>query len=199
MYYQVTSLVSVTCITFLCNSKIDPVVYSFRDINYLFRCAVRRPTSSACHTWWTDNCSNSIAISTQLLDWKRALLDCLEALAATGPALYRRCSWFSFRALTSKTNICSIKYYCFLCAFYSLHKINLKIKHNILSLCLRFLLCTILVSTKHLFKFIKNVPEALAIGCFPFSKWIFALEVVLLLFIPCNTSRVINSSFLFIT
>ena len=83
VYYEITMWTTLTCVTLFSHTEVDSVINSLRDVDCLFSCRVCSSSTPASHARISDYLSNTIAISTNLLDHERTLSDRLETLATT--------------------------------------------------------------------------------------------------------------------
>ena len=115
--------------------------------------------TSASHTRTPNDLTSTIAIAADLLNHKGSLSYCDETLATASSAGGGRRSRLAFSAFTCATNFCSAETYDLLGSVYSLHEVDVKVEHDVLSFHLSLLLSLTLLTTEHLFKLIENISK----------------------------------------
>ena len=205
LHYQISHYRSR--VSLFSNSEVNTCVYTFWYIDDLFyspMLCTLPPTSHASSFYYN---SRTIAHSTHLLHHKRTLFNRLKASASAPAAFNWRSARSALRSFASRAHISATKWYSLLCAFDSLHEVNLQTQNNVLSFRLdrfshRTLFPAISTRSKHLFKFFKNslviwllfLLERRSLTIERILSW-FSLKVLL---ISCDSCWVINPSLLLI-
>ena len=150
---------TLPCMTFFGNSKIYSVVDALRDIDRFLCCTMCSSPASTSQAWISDNFSDAITVSTNLLNHERTLSNGLKTLATATTTCWSRSTRFRSCTFTCGTNICSSKAYRLLSTIDSIHKINLLVYHDVLTLRLSFTFPTTFLASEHLLKLIENVAK----------------------------------------
>lgn len=214
--YQIARLTTIA-ISFLWHSKINAIINPLWNFYRLLNLTMTCSFAFAWRTRVPVNLACAITVTTDLLNHKWTLPNCLEALASATTTGRCWCARFRPCAFACSTGVCSVKCNSFRHSLDSVHKVELNVDRNIRPLRLHLLSTPLLcVSAKHLLELFKNIAEASAAALLSASpsselfmkaieplksltEWVLSSKWILLLFVACHACLVIHSPLALIT